>query len=81
MLYNLANNQRVQGKLRDEIMTVLPKVDSPLTSECLKNVSYLRACIKESMRITPVSFGVQRAAGRDIVLQGYQLPKGVNLSN
>lgn len=39
---------------------------------------YLRACKKESMRLTPIAAGNMRAAGRDLVLKGYKIPKGVS---
>lgn len=58
-------------------MEILPTVVTPLTVEKLISLPYVRACLKESMRIAPVLSGNFRAAGRDIVLQGYQIPKGV----
>lgn len=58
-------------------MTLLPNPDSPLTPESLNSLPYMRACLKESMRVTPIIAGNVRCAGRDIVLQGYQIPKGV----
>lgn len=58
-------------------MTILPNVDSKLNTESLNNLPYMRACIKESMRIQPVVHGNLRATGQDIVLDGYQVPKDV----
>lgn len=40
---------------------------------------YLRACLKESLRITPITPGNFRASGQDIVLSGYQIPKGTGI--
>lgn len=77
LLYNLANNQKVQDKLRQDVMERLPNPDTPLTPESLNSLPYMRACLKESMRRTPIIPGNVRCAGRDIVLQGYQIPKGV----
>lgn len=73
-MYNLARNQRAQDKLREEALSVLPTPDTTLTPERLTNLPYLRACFKESMRITPVFSGNFRCAGRDMALQGYQVP-------
>lgn len=77
LLYNLALHQKVQDKLREEVMTLLPNADTALTPESLNSLPYMRACLKESMRINPIIAGNVRAAGRDLVLQGYQVPKGV----
>ncbi len=74
LLYNLAKNQRAQDKLREEAMKVLPTPETPLTTESLTSLPYMRACLKESMRITPVFSGNFRGAGRDMVIQGYQIP-------
>lgn len=37
----------------------------------------MRACLKEAIRLSPIVVGGFRATGQDIVLQGYQVPKGV----
>lgn len=58
-------------------MRILPEVNSKLTPESLNSVPYMRACIKESMRLMPPIPGNMRAAGKDLVLQGYQIPKSV----
>lgn len=74
LLYNLANNQKAQDTLREEVMRILPTPETPLTTESLTSLPYMRACLKESMRITPVFSGNFRGAGRDMVIQGYQIP-------
>ncbi|XP_062548455.1 cytochrome P450 CYP12A2-like [Armigeres subalbatus] len=79
ILYLLANNPDKQAKLREEIRKVLPKKDSPLTPENMRNLPYLRACIKEGLRLCPPVAGNLRAAGKDLVLQGYQIPKGTDV--
>lgn len=77
-LYHLAKNPDKQEILRKEIRAILPEVDSPLNSDSLCNIPYLRACFKEAIRLNPIVTGGFRAAGQDIVLQGYQIPKGVS---
>lgn len=39
----------------------------------------LRACIKETMRLRPISVGVGRLANADISIGGYQVPKDTML--
>lgn len=46
----------------------------------MANAPYLRACLKEALRTSPVITGNGRMAGQDIVLSGYKIPKGTMLS-
>lgn len=62
-------------------MSVLPKLDTTLTSTGLEGLEYLRATIKETMRLAPVSLGIMRNLEKDIVLSGYRVPKGVSVLN
>uniref|UniRef100_A0A1S4JS52 Uncharacterized protein n=1 Tax=Culex quinquefasciatus TaxID=7176 RepID=A0A1S4JS52_CULQU len=80
ILYCLAKNPDKQAKLRDELRTILPKQDSPLTPQNMRNLPYLRACIKEGLRLYSPIAGNIRAAGKDLVLQGYQVPKGTDVA-
>uniref|UniRef100_A0A1B0CKT8 Cytochrome n=1 Tax=Lutzomyia longipalpis TaxID=7200 RepID=A0A1B0CKT8_LUTLO len=78
-LYNLAKNPEKQNILREELLKILPEKDSPLTTENMKNMPYLRACIKEAIRLMPVIPGNLRTTGQDIVLKGYQIPKNTDI--
>lgn len=49
ILYNLSRNPHVQQKLLKEIQSVLPENQLP-QAEDLRNMPYLKACLKESMR-------------------------------
>ncbi|XP_037921267.1 cytochrome P450 CYP12A2-like isoform X1 [Hermetia illucens] len=80
LLYFLAKNPEKQEILRKEIMTILPSKDSLLTVENMKNVPYLRACLKESLRMFPTVGVNVRRAGQNLVLQGYQIPKGTMIT-
>ncbi|XP_074037344.1 cytochrome P450 CYP12A2 isoform X1 [Leptinotarsa decemlineata] len=80
ILYFLAKNPEKQAKLREEILKVLPEKDSDITAERLEKLSYLRAVIKESTRIAPAAFVSFRTTVKDLVLGGYQIPKGTNVT-
>ncbi|CAD7090968.1 unnamed protein product [Hermetia illucens] len=45
----------------------------------MSNLPYLRACIKESLRVLPVVIGNSRKTGKDLVLKGHKVPKGTNV--
>lgn len=79
VLYNLARNPEKQEILRKEILKILPEKDSKLSVTSFNSIPYLRAVIKESLRLNSITNGNMRAAGQDIVLQGYRIPKGVSL--
>jgi cytochrome P450 family 12 len=76
ILYCLAKNPEKQQTLRDEIMTIIPNKTDKLTVENMKNLPYLRAVIKEGLRLYSPASGTIRRTERDLVLNGYQVPKG-----
>ncbi|XP_017020150.1 probable cytochrome P450 12a5, mitochondrial [Drosophila kikkawai] len=80
LLLCLAKNPEKQEKLREEVMKVLPEKDSEFTEASMKNVPYLRACIKESQRIYPLVVGNARGLSRDSVVSGYRVPAGTYVS-
>ncbi|XP_020839914.1 1,25-dihydroxyvitamin D(3) 24-hydroxylase, mitochondrial [Phascolarctos cinereus] len=78
VLYNLSRNPWVQKKLLEEIERVLPEQQTP-NAEDLKNMPYLKACLKESMRLTPSVPFTTRTLDQEMVLGDYALPKGTVL--
>lgn len=76
-LYNLAKNPRVQEKLYKEALELLPNPQGNVTDEILIKANYAKACLKESLRINPISVGIGRTLTQDIALSGYRIPKGV----
>ncbi|KAH8348310.1 hypothetical protein KR084_006385 [Drosophila pseudotakahashii] len=79
ILYHLARNPSKQEKLRRELQRILPNKKDSLTDENTKNMPYLRACIKESLRITSITPGNFRITTKDLVLSGYQVPRGTGV--
>lgn len=50
ILYQLSQHPEKQENLYDEIRTILPSHDSSVTAQRLEKLSYLKACIKETLR-------------------------------
>lgn len=75
ILYYLAKNPRVQAKLFNEI-SQQPKV---ITKETLSNMSYLQACIKETLRLQPAIPLLGRILQNDLLVYNYHIPKGTYL--
>jgi cytochrome P450 len=78
-LIHLSENQDKQEILFNELKKFMPEVDTPVTYDMLNEMKYLRACIKESMRIQPVASGNARTTHSELVLSGYKIPKNVKL--
>lgn len=77
VLYALAKNPDKQAILREEVLQILPTKSSKLTNQSLNSIPYLRAVVKEGLRIHPPINGNLRATGQDLVVKGYQIPKDV----
>ncbi|XP_026761747.2 cytochrome P450 CYP12A2-like isoform X2 [Galleria mellonella] len=67
VLYHLAINPEVQKKAREEARSAEPQK------------RYIRACIKESLRIYPVIPANLRRTGKDHIVAGYHIPKGIDV--
>ncbi|XP_018611328.2 1,25-dihydroxyvitamin D(3) 24-hydroxylase, mitochondrial [Scleropages formosus] len=77
-LFNLSRNPRCQSELLREVRAVVPGDEAP-NAQHLKSMSYLKACLKESMRLTPSIPFTSRTLDKDTVLGDYVLPKGTVL--
>lgn len=80
-MWHLAQNPDKQNRLREEVLKYLPTKSTKLTTTSLNSMPYMRAVLKEALRISPVLAGNARQAGRNIVLNGYQVPEGVSESH
>ncbi|XP_049785635.1 probable cytochrome P450 301a1, mitochondrial isoform X2 [Schistocerca cancellata] len=80
-LYFLSKDQRVQEKLYQELRAQLPdSASQPFTADTLEACKYLKACVKESMRLHPVAVGGGRRVMVDnLVLSNYRIPRGVDM--
>lgn len=75
-LYNLSKNQDIQEKLYEEIRSVISCSADEIKASDVENMKYLKACLKESMRITATLVGTSRILEDDIVISNYLVPKG-----
>nr|XP_018916684.1 PREDICTED: probable cytochrome P450 301a1, mitochondrial [Bemisia tabaci] len=79
MLYQLATRPEEQEKLYQEMVRILPNPDEKLTAAKLDQMHYLKAFIKEVLRVYSTVIGNGRTLQADTVICGYKIPKGVQL--
>nr|UZE89914.1 cytochrome P450 CYP301B1 [Chrysoperla zastrowi sillemi] len=79
ILYQLSLHPEKQENLFTELQKVLPDKNTNITSKHMEEMPYLRACIKETLRMYPVVIGNGRCVTNDCVIRGYQVPKGVQI--
>ncbi len=79
LFLNLASNPAVQTRLVEELRTVLDGADVT-TARQMQNLPYLKACIRESHRLTPTSAIMTKTLQEDvdIVVNGetFRIPAG-----
>ena len=75
--YLLAKNPGKAATMRDELGRILggrrPEVDD------LPNLPYLEMVVKESLRLLPSVWSYARQAQRDLVVEGYDVKKGLTV--
>ncbi|RZC38786.1 p450 domain containing protein, partial [Asbolus verrucosus] len=64
-LYELARNQDIQQRLRDEINTVLAKHDGKITYDSIQEMKYMNQVIDESLRMYPPASLTNRKCVKD----------------
>ncbi|XP_078407445.1 sterol 26-hydroxylase, mitochondrial-like [Cetorhinus maximus] len=77
-LYSLAKDPELQDSVFREICSISPAEEIPTAQELCK-MPLLRAIIKETLRMYPVIPSGFRTLDRDIVLGGYNIPRGTPL--
>lgn len=65
--------------LYEELKRIMPDPRSPVDTKTLEQMPFLRACIKETLRLYPVVIGNGRNLQSDAVISGYHVPKGVSI--
>ncbi|KAL4898266.1 putative O-methylsterigmatocystin oxidoreductase [Aspergillus ambiguus] len=79
LVLHLAVNKSVQVKAHKELMDVVGPNRLP-TFEDIRNLPYIRACVKEMLRMNPIlAPGIRHYADEDIVYKGNVIPKGTVL--
>ncbi|XP_078687965.1 cytochrome P450 27C1-like [Branchiostoma floridae x Branchiostoma belcheri] len=78
-LYELARHPELQDRLHREVTGVVPAGQTP-TVEDVKNMPLLKNVIKEILRVYPVLPANGRVLDKDIVLGGYNIPKGTQFA-
>ncbi|HLI84820.1 MAG TPA: cytochrome P450 [Bryobacteraceae bacterium] len=72
--YLLSRHPEVEAKLADELRRVLAG-RLPSAAD-LPNLPYTEMVIRESMRLYPPAPGVAREAAEDVIIAGFEIPKG-----
>ena len=71
-MYHLATNPDKQEILRQECQSV----GKNISVKSLNELRYLKACIQETNRLTPTIALNVRKLPEDLILHGYNIPKG-----
>ncbi|XP_012496081.1 PREDICTED: cholesterol side-chain cleavage enzyme, mitochondrial isoform X2 [Propithecus coquereli] len=72
-LYEMARNLKVQNMLRAEVLAARRQAGGDMLA-MLQLVPLLKASIKETLRLHPISVTLQRYLVNDLVLQNYLIP-------
>lgn len=79
LVLNMAANPRVQLAAHEELTRVVGESRLPNCAD-LPNLPYVRACVKEMMRMNPLgSPGIRHYCDADITYRGHVIPKGTVL--
>ncbi|OQR98394.1 hypothetical protein THRCLA_06726 [Thraustotheca clavata] len=72
------NSSEIQMKIRDEVNLAMG-TKSVIDQEVLGQLPYIRACVKETLRLYPVANPNARIAAEDMTILGYDIPKGTEI--
>lgn len=77
ILYQVATRPFEQEKIHEELKRVFPDPNTELTMPLLDKCHYMKAFIKEVLRVYSTVIGNGRTVMEDTVICGYRIPKGV----
>lgn len=80
--YTLAKTPIVQERLMAELRSSLSSnngVETEVTAELLESLTYLRAVVRECLRLIPTAPVTRREAKRDTSIAGYVIPSGTSI--
>ncbi|XP_047740628.1 cytochrome P450 4c3-like, partial [Hyalella azteca] len=78
-IYLLGRHPQIQARVVQELNDVLGEGDVTITTDALRDLKLLEACIKEALRIFPSVPFVGRKLLKPATLNGYELPAGTNV--
>jgi len=75
LLFNIISNPSVKKNVYEELDEIIP-LGSEISAETLHQLPYLRACLSESLRLSPVAPNIARILEKSYVFQDYHVPAG-----
>ncbi|XP_045623411.1 probable cytochrome P450 49a1 [Procambarus clarkii] len=79
-LYYLARHPDKQARLQQELDQVLGDGSQALTTHQMGRLTYTKACVREALRMHPITSLVSRRHDKDITLQGYTVRAGSHIN-
>ncbi|KAL2808098.1 putative O-methylsterigmatocystin oxidoreductase [Aspergillus granulosus] len=79
LILRLAADLSVQEKAHEELLRAVGSGRPPVFAD-MQNLPYIRACVKEILRMNPIlAPGIRHFADQDITYKGHVIPKGTVL--
>ena len=78
-LFMLGHNSEIQGKVHEEIDSIIHQKDDPITMNEIRSMKYLERCIKETLRLYPSIANIARHLTQNVEINGFTLPKGTSV--
>ena len=79
LLYNLAKHPQIQEKCYEEIANILTDEDKEINYDTIAEMTYLEACIQETLRLYPIVLRNQRYCSKDSSINGMVIKEGTGI--